>query len=290
MFLRHALNSMVRETMETLKERGAGKLVVGHPRGGIARQRGNKLTVNFCNYGYTMRRLKEVGGEGGLGGIDVVEVGEAYTSKTCYLCGGEAHENGRIKRGLFGCPRTGGKVINADSNGAINIPHISESRGGAGGGGQPPARDGGGNRLKVQPMVYRWTNGAGGWVNPTSDEVMKMKAVNHKPVNRPPRGGTLALQGGGEEVRLIKTRGGVGGSEGLGHLLHELVEIPPNDAVIGFLEYRCGLVLVHRYDGLGTPPHARYVLDLPDMPSAMYSLGFTFLPERPTCLSSVSHW
>lgn len=247
MFLRHALNSMVRETMETLKERGAGKLVVGHPRG-IARQRGNKLTVNFCNYGYTMRRLKEVGE--GLG-IDVVEVGEAYTSKTCYLCG-EAHENGRIKRGLFGCPRTG-KVINADSNGAINIPHISESRGA--GGGQPPARDGG-NRLKVQPMVYRWTNGAG-WVNPTSDEVMKMKAVNHKPVNRPR--GTLALQGG-EEVRLIKTRG-VGGSEGLGHLLHELVEIP-NDAVIGFLEYRCGLVLVHRYDGLGTP-HARYVLDLP---------------------------
>lgn len=109
MFLRHALNSMVRETMETLKERGAGKLVVGHPRGGIARQRGNKLTVNFCNYGYTMRRLKEVGGEGGLGGIDVVEVGEAYTSKTCYLCGGEAMRMGVLREASLGVPARGGR-------------------------------------------------------------------------------------------------------------------------------------------------------------------------------------
>ncbi|MEM2302454.1 MAG: transposase, partial [Sulfolobales archaeon] len=42
------------------------------------------------------------------------------------------------------------------------------------------------------------TNGAG-WVSkPTSYEVMRMKAVNRKPMNRPE--GTLALQGG-EEVR-----------------------------------------------------------------------------------------
>ena len=56
-----------------------------------------------------------------------------------------------------------------------------------------------GNGLKTQPVVYRWTNGAG-WVRfaPTSYEVMKMKAVNHKPVSHPE--GTLALQGG-EEVR-----------------------------------------------------------------------------------------
>jgi putative transposase len=57
-----------------------------------------------------------------------------------------------------------------------------------------------GNGLKAQPVVYRWTNGAG-WVKPTSYEVMKMKAVNYKPMIYPE--GTLALQGG-EEVSCIK--------------------------------------------------------------------------------------
>ncbi|MFP3214576.1 MAG: hypothetical protein RXR18_05175 [Nitrososphaeria archaeon] len=39
-----------------------------------------------------------------------------------------------------------------------------------------------GKWLKAQPVVYRWTNEAG-WVN-TSYEVMKMKAINHKPMIR----------------------------------------------------------------------------------------------------------
>jgi putative transposase len=65
----------------------------------------------------------------------------------CSLCG-EIHENGRIKRGLFKCPHTG-KVINADLNGAINILHIPESV------------EDKGKWLEAQPVVYRWTNGAG---------------------------------------------------------------------------------------------------------------------------------
>ena len=70
------------------------------------------------------------------------------------------------------------------------ILHIPESRG-TGRRGQLPARDRG-NGLKAQPVVYRWTNGAG-WAQkaPASCEVVRMKAVNHKPVNRPK--GTLAL-------------------------------------------------------------------------------------------------
>ena len=59
-----------------------------------------------------------------------------------------------------------------------------------------------GNGLKAQPVVYRWTNGAG-WVNPTSYEAMRMKAVNHKPMIRPE--GTLALLGrGGGQLNLGK--------------------------------------------------------------------------------------
>jgi putative transposase len=189
-FLRHALNSMVRKIMEELKEKGAGEVVVGYPKD-ITRNHSNKLTMNFWNYGYTIRRFKEVGEELG---IRVIDVAEPNTSKSCSLCG-EAHESGRVKRGLYKCPRMG-KVINADLNGAINTLHIPESLGSRSGG-QLLGRDRG-NGLKTQPVVYRWTNGAG-WVRtaPTSCEVMKMKAVNHEPVIRPK--GTPALKGG-EEV------------------------------------------------------------------------------------------
>ena len=81
-------------------------------------------------------------------------------------------------------------MINADLNGAINILHIPESLG-TQRWGLPTVRDRG-NGLKAQPVVYRWTSGAG-WARraPASYEVMRMKAVNHKPVNRPR--GTSAL-------------------------------------------------------------------------------------------------
>ncbi|BAB67664.1 transposase for insertion sequence element [Sulfurisphaera tokodaii str. 7] len=183
-FLKHALNSMVRKVVELLKDKRVSEVVIGYPKE-INRNHGNKLTVNFWNYRYVIKRFEEIGEELG---IRVVKVDESYTSKTCSLCG-EAHESGRVKRGLFKCPRIG-KVINADLNGAINILHIPESLG-SGSGGQLPVRDRG-NGLKTQPVVYRWTNGAG-WVlyAPTNYEVVRMKVVNHKPMNRPK--GTLAL-------------------------------------------------------------------------------------------------
>jgi len=59
-----------------------------------------------------------------------------------------------------------------------------------------------GDGLKTQPVIYRWTNGAG-WVLATSYEVVKMKAVNHKPMIRPK--GTLALpgRGGSQSLHII---------------------------------------------------------------------------------------
>jgi putative transposase len=180
---------MVRKIMEELREKGISEVIVGYPKE-INRNRGNKLAVNFWNYSYVIKRFEEIGEELG---IKVVRVNESHTSKTCSLCG-EAHEGGRVKRGLFKCPRMG-KAINADLNGAINILHIPESPG-SGSGGQLPVRDRG-NGLKAQPVVYRWTSGAG-WLPATSNETVKMKAVNHKPVIHPE--GAFALQGG-EEVR-----------------------------------------------------------------------------------------
>jgi putative transposase len=183
-FLRHVLNSMVRKIMGELKEKEVGEVVVGYPKD-IVRNHGNKLIVNFWNYGYVIRRFKEIGEELG---IRVIGFDEQNTSKTCSLCG-EAHESGRVKRGLFKCPRIG-KVINADLNGAINILHIPESLGSRSRG-QLLGRDRG-KGLKTQPVVYRWMNGAG-WVrtSPTDYEVMKMKVVNHKPMN--PLRGILVL-------------------------------------------------------------------------------------------------
>ena len=183
MFLKHALNSMVRKIMKELKEKDVGEVIIGYPKE-INRNHGNKLTVNFWNYSYVIKRFEEIGEELG---IKITKVGESYTSRTCSLCG-EAHKSGRVKRGLFKCPRIG-KVINADLNGAINILHIPEFLG-SGSRGQLPVRNRD-NRLKTQPVVYRWMNGAG-WANLTSYEVMKMKAVNHKPMIR--YKGTLALQ------------------------------------------------------------------------------------------------
>jgi putative transposase len=156
-FLKHALNSMVRRIMEGLKERGVGEVVVGYPKE-VSRNHGNKLIVNLWNYCYVIKRFEEIGKELG---VKVIKTDETCTSKTCSLCG-EAHEGGRIKRGLFRCPHIG-EVVNADLNGAANILHIPESQG-SGRRGQLPVRDRG-NGLKAQPAVYRWTNGAG-WVNP----------------------------------------------------------------------------------------------------------------------------
>ncbi len=185
-FLKHVLNSMVRKIVENAYEKGVSTIEVGYPKG-IVKQHGNKLTVNFWSYNYVIKRLEEVAEEFG---IKVLPVDEAYTSIKCSLCG-EAHEAGRVLRGLYRCPHTG-EVVNADLNGAINILHIPESRRGWSEGSY--TRGIGVMWLKTQPLVYCWTNGAGWMVNKkpsTSYEVMKMKVVNHKPMNHPK--GTLIL-------------------------------------------------------------------------------------------------
>ena len=164
LLLKNAREGLTREIVETLYDKGVGQIKIGYPKG-IAQDKGNERNSNFWSYLAIIKRIKNVAEEYG---IKVKLVDEENTSKTCSLCG-EIHENGRIKRGLFKCPHTG-KVINADLNGAINILHIPESV------------EDRGKWLKAQPVVYRWTNEAG-WVT-TSNEAMKIKAVNHEPMIR----------------------------------------------------------------------------------------------------------
>jgi putative transposase len=90
---------MVRKTMEELKEKGVRKVVVGYPEG-VAKNHGNKLTVNFWNYSYIIKRFKEVGEELG---IKVTDVGEPNTSKVA-PCAGMPIKMGELKEACLSVP------------------------------------------------------------------------------------------------------------------------------------------------------------------------------------------
>ena len=117
---KHYINTAVRQTVRRLYDSGVSKIVVGYPKG-IARnsdrgKRQNFLISHVWRFNTVIKRLKEVSEEYG---ISVVVVGEAFTSRTCPVCG-KLHEGARFVRGLFKCPATG-LVFNADLVGAFNI-------------------------------------------------------------------------------------------------------------------------------------------------------------------------
>jgi putative transposase len=199
-FLKHSLNSMVRRIIVLLKkDKNVSDVIIGYPKD-ISNNHRNKLTANFWNYNYIIKRFKDIGEELG---IKVITVNEGNTSKRCCLCK-EVHDNGRVKRGLYKCPCIGNAVINADINGAVNILHthspeslgtmdkksITNNRSTVMDRGLSMVRDRG-KWFKTKPVVYRWMSRAG-WVGddelssnhhlPTSNEVMNMKVVNHKPM------------------------------------------------------------------------------------------------------------
>ncbi|WP_148883535.1 RNA-guided endonuclease InsQ/TnpB family protein [Thermococcus aciditolerans] len=114
------INSAVRQTVKRLYELGVSRIVVGYPKG-IARNSDKGKKQNFIlshvwRFNHVIKRLTEVAEEYG---IKVLVVGEAFTSKTCPVCG-KPHEGARFVRGLFKCPATG-LVFNADLVGAFNI-------------------------------------------------------------------------------------------------------------------------------------------------------------------------
>jgi len=117
---KHYINTAVRQTVKKLYDLGVSRIVVGYPKG-IARnsdkgKKQNFLLSHVWRFNYVIKRLTEVAEEYGI----VVEVvSEAFTSKTCPVCG-KPHEGARFVRGLFKCPATG-LVFNADLVGAFNI-------------------------------------------------------------------------------------------------------------------------------------------------------------------------
>ncbi len=117
---KHYINTAVRQTLERLYHLGVSRIAIGHPKG-ISRNsdkgtRQNFLLSHVWRFNMVIQRLKEVSEEYG---ISVVVVNEAFTSKTCPVCG-KPHEEARFVRGLFECPVTG-LIFNADLVGAFNI-------------------------------------------------------------------------------------------------------------------------------------------------------------------------
>ncbi|BAD84684.1 probable transposase [Thermococcus kodakarensis KOD1] len=117
---KHYINTAVRQTVEKLYHRGVSRIVVGYPKG-IARnsnkgRKQNYLLSHVWRFNTVIKRLKEVAEEYG---IQVLVVDEAFTSRTCPVCG-KPHEGARFVRGLFKCPATG-LIFNADLVGAFNI-------------------------------------------------------------------------------------------------------------------------------------------------------------------------
>ncbi|WP_297518226.1 transposase [Thermococcus sp.] len=114
------INTTVRQAVERFYHLGVSRIVVGYPKG-ISRnsdkgKKQNFLLSHVWRFNYVIKRLKEVSEEYG---ISVVVVDEAFTSKTCPVCG-KPHEEARFVRGLFECPATG-LIFNADLVGAFNI-------------------------------------------------------------------------------------------------------------------------------------------------------------------------
>ncbi len=117
---RYYINMAVRQTVEKLYRLGVSRIIVGYPKG-IARNSDKGRKQNFIlshvwRLNYVIKRLKEVSEEYG---VEVVVVDEAFTSKTCPVCG-KPHYGARLVRGLFKCPAMG-LVFNADLVGAFNI-------------------------------------------------------------------------------------------------------------------------------------------------------------------------
>ncbi|KPU62838.1 transposase [Thermococcus sp. EP1] len=117
---RHYINTAVRQTVEKLYYLGVSKIVVGYPkeiaRGPNKGKKQNFLLSHVWRFNYVIKRLREVAEEYD---IQVLLVGEAFTSKLCPFCG-KPHDGARFVRGLYKCPAEG-LVMNADLVGAFNI-------------------------------------------------------------------------------------------------------------------------------------------------------------------------
>ncbi len=143
---KHAINSLIKNFLESCLKEGITEIRVGDVRGIIQNnnkgKKTNTMIHNLWGFGYTLSRLENKTEEYGL---TLNYVNEKYTSRTCPICDHKEKGN-RKHRGLFVCKECG-YTQNADIVGAINIkkndnPDFSFEN-----------RD---NRVMAHPLLFSW--------------------------------------------------------------------------------------------------------------------------------------
>ena len=120
----HFFHSLAKHIVQRCIENGVGSINIGKLAG--VREDDNSESKNWGNHGnldlhgWAFDRFSNIlEYKAKVEGIEVVEVSERNTSKTCCVCGRE-DESQRVERGLYVCEEHD-DAFNADVNGAENI-------------------------------------------------------------------------------------------------------------------------------------------------------------------------
>jgi IS605 OrfB family transposase len=111
----NAILHRVSKGIVSLADSANSYIVLGDLRGIRQKNRGKRLNRIISNMPY-YRLTQMITYKATMMGIPVMNTREAYTSRTCHICGCEGE---RKTQGLFLCSHCG--EYNADLNGAINI-------------------------------------------------------------------------------------------------------------------------------------------------------------------------
>jgi putative transposase len=120
----HFFHSLARHIVEQYVEKGVGRIHVGDLEGVREDEDGDSKNWgrhgNLDLHGWAFDRFTSIlTYKAKVEGIEVVEVSERDTSKTCCVCGRE-DDSQRVERGLYVCEEHD-DAFNADVNGAENI-------------------------------------------------------------------------------------------------------------------------------------------------------------------------
>ena len=120
----HFFHSLAKHIVERCVEKGVGRINVGDLEGVREDEAGKSKNWgrhgNLDLHGWAFDRFTKIlTYKAKVEGIEVVEVSERNTSKTCCVCGRE-DDSQRVKRGLYICEDCDA-AFNADVNGAENI-------------------------------------------------------------------------------------------------------------------------------------------------------------------------
>jgi putative transposase len=110
----------VSKAVVSLADQTDSCIVLGDLTGIRGQRRGRRMNRIVGNMPY-YRLTQMITYKATMKGIPVITTSEAYTSRTCHICGCEGK---RKTQGLFVCPHCG--EYNADLNGAINIGKKAE--------------------------------------------------------------------------------------------------------------------------------------------------------------------